>query len=428
MIIMKQMVGVCAAALMVAVLGAPSASYAVGANGVGFGSIGSTSYDIEGIGPLSGTWDIAGGTDAFASVLNNASPNLAGHGVNTSVSMGSVYLRVVKPQGLIQFHMNAGLIQAPVMGLTTNNGVVNSVAPYGSAYNPLSPAVVSWWVTLQPSQYWDIAVGKVPPLEGIEGIVGFTNPTFFVSALNDMQMVSGYGPELDFYYGPAALNLQWADSDNTHRMNVLSAALTYNLNASGTDYVIGYGHTNIGHTGNPGQQHAGVGLGFSEANSSLVGAGGQFYLGKWIICPEAQFQWLPKSSVSASSNNPRPLTTYYNAAVMTDFTYAINDEWSTTVQPQYIYQNTDKSDPNASLFGNWLQYNSPLAPGSFSPGMSLLGLQANVTWQKKNIFVEPTIAYNHLVGFQSGTGYGLHGSAANQVVAVLDIGFLIGKY
>ncbi len=409
----------------------PSASYAVGTGnggGIGFGSLNFENYNIEDLGPLSGTWQIAGGTDAFASVLNNPSPNMAGHGVNTSVSMGSVYLRVDKPTGLLQFRMNAGLIQDPVMGLTTNNGAFNSVAPYGSAYNPLSPPVVSWWITLQPSPYWDISAGKQAPVEGIEGIVGFTNPTFFVSGLNAMQLVSGYGPQLDLYYGPATFNLQWSDADNTHRMNIVTAALTYNLNQSGTDFLMAFGHTNLGHTGNPGQPHAGVGFGFNQANSSLIGGGGQFFLGKWMIVPEAQFQWLPKSSVSGSSNSPRPLTTYYEASAMTDFTYQFAKEWTATFQPEYIYQKGDKNDPNQNLFGNFLQAGSPLAPGSFSPGMSMLGLQANVTWQRKNIFVEPTVAYTHLAGIQSGTGYGVHGNANDQVVAVLDIGFLIGKY
>lgn len=421
----KQTTALCAGTLATAIMAVPLASYAIGPSGPGFGSIGTETYNIQDLGPLDGPWKVQGGTDAFASVLNNASPDAAGHSINTSVSMGSVYIHIVKPTGLLQFHMNAGLIQTPIMGLTTNNSAVNSVAPYGSPYNPYGPAVLSWWLTLQPSQYWDINVGKLPTQEGIEGIAGLTNPTFFLSALNFMQTISGYGVGADFYYGPATLTLQLADSYETHRYNILSGAFTYNLNSDGSDYVAAYGHTTVGHSGNPGQPQPGVGFGFNIGNSTLVGVGGQYTRGPWVINPEIQFQWLPKGSVAVGSGDPRPLTTYYNVAAMTYISYAINQEWSVIVQPQYIYQNGDKNDPNEALFGNWLQYGSPLAPGSFSPGMSLLGLQANVTWQKQNFFVRPDIAYNHLIGYQSGTGYGLHGTAANQVVAVLDIGFLI---
>jgi hypothetical protein len=413
---------------LVVLLGTARESCAIGPGGTGFPTVGSYPTTISGLGPLDGDWSAAGVVDGFVSAINNPSPDAAGRGVNTSVSVGNIWLHLAKPTGLFQFYFNGGQFASPTMGLTSNYGVFNSVAPYGSAYNTTSPAVMSYWVTVQPSQYWSISAGKMAPLEGVEGAAIYLNPTFFVSDLNNMQVVSGYGPQLNLYYGPSTFNLQWSDADNTNRHNIVSAAFTYNLNADGSDYLLGFGHTNLGHTGNPGQNHKGVGLGFSEANSSLIGVGGQWLVGAWSIVPEIQYQWLPRNSVSSSTANPKPLTTYYNAAAMVDLTYKINNTWSVTAQPQYVYQNGDKHDPNAALFGNWLQYDSPAAPGTFTPGTSMLGLQGNVTWQHQNFYPTATIAYTHINGFGEGTGYGLQGHAADQVVGVLDVGYALGKY
>ncbi len=408
--------------------GAVQPVMAMGPGGTGWGTMGSSTYNVTGAGPLSGPWTVAGIASAFATTLTNSSPDSAGRASNTTFSNGSAFLRIAKTTGLVQFVFQGGQFQTPSMGISSNNGVFNSFSPYGSPYNPQSPSEISWWGALAPSPYWSIWLGKVPPVEGIEWGLNFLNPTVIDSDLNNMQLASGYGPQLNINYGPAAFSIQYSDAFITHRTNIISAALTYNLNADGSDYIIGFGHTNIGHTGNPGRPHAGVGFGFSEANSSLVGVGAQIITGPWSILPEAQYQWLPRNSVSSSTPNIKPLTTYYEVSAMTDVTYEFNKVWSTTGQVSYVYQNGDKQDPNSALFGNWLQYDSPLAPGTFSAGTGLLGLQANVTWQQQNFFIRPTLAYTHITGFSAGTGYGLTGRAADQFVALAEFGFILGQF
>ncbi|MDE1906358.1 MAG: hypothetical protein KGH75_07910, partial [Rhodospirillales bacterium] len=375
-----------------------------------------------------GPWTVAGIASGFVATASNISPDLAGRASNTVLSNGSVVMRIAKTQGLLQFVFQGGQFQTPTMGITSDYGAFNSLSSYGSQFNPHSPSEISYWAAIQPSQYWSLWLGEVPSVEGMEWGLNFLNPTVFDSDLNNLQLASGYGAQLNLFYGPATLNIQYSDAYTTNRFNILSMALTYNLNADGSDYVIAYGHTNTGNTGNPGQPHTGVGLGFSEANGNLAGAGLQIISGPWSILPEAQFQWLPRSSVSTHSASPRPLTTYYVASAMTDVTYEINKVWSVTGQAMYAYQNNDKNDPNAGLFGNWLQYDAPAGPGTFSPGTGLFGLQANVTWQHQNLFIRPTLAYTHLNGFAHGTGYGLQGNSSNQVVALAEFGYVLGQY
>ncbi|MDE1896281.1 MAG: hypothetical protein KGH91_04315 [Rhodospirillales bacterium] len=414
----------CSAAVLGGQLALMPAAFALGGGGEG-ANIPVDAVQVNGLGPLSGEWDFSGGIDAYASMLTNKTPTVFNNegtiGSNLKYSLGLAAVQISKSSGWLQFTYWGGAWQTPAIGITSDYGAFNSLARLGSGGNPLPGGpTFKWWFTVQPSQYWSVSAGELPSTEGTEIGFDWMNPTFFVSNLNNMQTTPAYGAQLNLMYGPATFNLQYSDSYKTDRFNVLSDLFTYNLNADGSDNVIVFSHTNLGHTGNPGP-------GFAEFNSSLVGVGAQWVAGPWTYIPEAQYQWLPKSSVTAASGNPRPQTTYYEASAMMDVSYQFNPKWSVTVQPSVTYQKGDKSDPNAQIFGNWLQFGAAANPGAFSPGMTLTAIQVDPTWQNKNVFVRPVLALTHLSGFQPGTGYGSNGNSANQFVGVLEVGVLLGK-
>jgi hypothetical protein len=56
----------------------------------------------------------------------------------------------------------------------------------------------------------------------------------------------------------------------------------------------------------------------------------------------------------------------------------------------------------------------------------MLGLQANVAWQYRNLFVRPAVSYTHLANFIPGNAYGGSGNTPDQFVAILQVGWLIG--
>ncbi|MCU4161473.1 outer membrane beta-barrel protein [Acidiphilium sp. AL] len=432
------------AGLTTILLAASQSSYALGGGGIG-NNVPSSTFEVHGLGLLNGQWTVQGGLDAFGSILNNPTsnagingePNTGLIGNSGSFSVGEAVVMIHKATGMFHFTYWGGNWQTPAMGITSNcpGCGFNSIARFGSHANPSSPPTFKWWMTLQPSKYWSISAGEMPSLEGVEIGFNFMNPTFFVSDLNNMQATPAYGPQLNFFYGPTTLNLQWSDSYHTGFHNVLSWLLTENLNKSGTDNVIFFGHENVSHT------PLNRGPGGPEINSTLFGLGAQWVTGPWTFVPEIEYQYLPKQAITPGmlsdvGLNPAdtPRKTYYNFATMMDVTYQMTKRWSFTVQPQYIFQNGDKNDPNAYLYGNWLQFGAGsnfvsggIAPGTFSPGTSMTGLQVNATWQKQNLFFQPTLAFTHLAGFTPGTGYGVHGRAANQVVGILEFGILLGK-
>ena len=414
----------CSAALLGGQLAMAPAAFALGGGGEGANMPVETVH-VDGLGPLSGDWNFMGGISAYVSALTNKTPmaftNEGTLGNNAKYSMGLAAIQIHKASGWLHFTYWGGAWQTPAIGITSDFGAFNSLARLGSGANPLPGGpTFKWWFTVQPSQYWSVSGGELASTEGTEIGFNWMNPTFFVSNLNNMQTTPGYGGQLNLFYGPASFNLQLSDSYHTARTNVLSSLFTYNLNSDGSDNVIIFDHTNLGHTGNPG-------VGFAEKNSSLVGVGAQWVQGPWTFIPEAEYQWLPKSSVTSSNGFAKPLTTYYNVSAMMDVTYQFNPQWSVTVQPSVTYQNGDKADPNQQIYGNWLQFGSPVAPGAFSPGMTLTALQVDPTWQEKNVFVRPVVAWTHLAGFQPGSGYGNNGNSANQFVGVLEVGVLLGK-
>ena len=65
--------------------------------------------------------------------------------------------------------------------------------------------------------------------------------------------------------------------------------------------------------------------------------------------------------------------------------------------------------------------------GTFGPGSKMYGFQTGPTFQFHNAYLRPTIAWTHLASIDPGFGYGNGGTDHDQVVLMLDFGFLLGQ-
>ena len=381
----------------------------------------------------------------------------------------------------LQFHAWVGEPpQTPVMGYTSANVAPNLYSSNGwHGLNNTGAAsfLFKGWATYQPLDWFSIEGGRLPSVDGTEIGVGFLNNLPFLSDLNNMQTTVADGVQVNFimpgdnafYWGfvpgyGSALTIRVADGYKTGHMNELGFLGLWNLTPDASDFIAAYGHTRLSVVGNSANLvGAGGGAGnvdvnrfavggFGSWNSNLIGVGTVYNLTRRLsLNAEIETQWLPKSdiptadlcsNIGCGGNNNQ---NYYRWSTQWTFAYdfgiekmfgqPIRFQWA--AQPSYTYQHGNTSDPNGNAFGNYLGLgvggagNSGIAAGNlgtFGPGSKMYGFQTGPTFQFHNAFLRPTLAYTHLASLDQGFGYGSNGTDHDQVVLMLDFGFLLGKH
>lgn len=433
-------------------------------------------YDM---GPF-GDWTVVGGVEAALSGWNNA-PHTNGGNTSGSAQFGggsslagdidlTNAMFIINSKGNmfgnfpLQFHAWVGEPpQTPVMGWTSENLGPNLYATNGKhGLNDTGAAsfLFKGWATYQPLDWFSIEGGRLPSVDGTEIGVGWLNNLPFLSDLNNMQTTVADGFQVNFmmpgddsfYWGfvpgyGSTLTVRVADGYKTGHMNELGFLGLWNLTPDGSDFIVGYGHTRLSVVGNPSLTTTNpfpVG-GFGSWNSNLIGFGTVYNLTHRLsLNAEVETQWLPKSDIPAAdriSGNQD----YYRWSTQWTFAYDFGLQQIAgepirvgfAVQPEYTYQHGNSSDPNGSAFGNYLGLgvgttvtnsgNSPAGNlGTFGVGSKMYALQMGPSFQFHNAFLRPTIAWTHLASIDSGYGYGATGNDHDQVVLMLDFGWLLG--
>jgi len=379
----------------------------------------------------------------------------------------------------LQFHAWVGEPpQTPVMGYTSENVAPNLYATSGfHGKNNLGAVsfLFKGWATYQPLDWFSIEGGRLPSVDGTEIGVGFLNNLPFLSDLNNMQTTVADGAQINFisggdkafYYGfvpgyGSTLTIRVADGYKTGHANELGFVGLWNLTPDGSDFIVGYGHTRLNVVGGGSSATAvGAGLNNSNAyavgnfgnwNSNLIGVGTVYNLtNRLSLNAEVETQWLPKSDIPTALRCPAAgcggnndqnyyrwssqVTLAYDFGIKHMFGQPIRFQWA--AQPSYTYQHGNTSDPNGSAFGNFLGLgvggagNSGITAGNlgtFGPGSKMYGFQTGPSFQFHNAFLRPTIAWTHLASIDRGFGYGGQGLDHDQVVVMLDFGWLLGQY
>lgn len=377
----------------------------------------------------------------------------------------------------LQFHAWVGEPpQTPVMGYTSPNVAPNLFSTEGkNSFNQTGHAsfLFKGWATYQPIDEFSIEGGRLPSVDGTEIGVGWLNNLPFLSDLNNMQTTVADGVQINlmtpgdnsFYFGflpgyGSTLTIRVADGYKTGHMNELGFVGLWNLTPDGSDFIMGYGHTRLSVVGNNTNLAGGGGVnafpvgGFGMWNSNLIGFGTVFNLtSRLSLNAEVETQWLPKSDipaadrcgtgVSCGSNNQQD---YYRYSTQWTFAYDFGLQQifgepirvGAAVQPEFTYQHANTSDPNANTFGNYLGLDVGSGAttggngivtnyGTFGAGSKMYAIQAGPSFQYHNAFLRPTIAYTHLASVDQGFGYGNNGNEHDQVVLMLDFGWLLGQ-
>jgi hypothetical protein len=162
---------------------------------------------------------------------------------------------------------------------------------------------------------------------------------------------------------------------------------------------------------------------------------------------EIETQWLPQSAIPASDRGTfgGKSQDYYRWSTQWTFAYDFGLQnfmgepirVGAAIQPSYTYQHGNTSDPNGNAFGNYYGLDISTDPsygptagdlGTFGQGSKYYGLQLGPSFQFHNAFLRPTLAWSHLASIDPGFGYGGNGNGHDQVVVMLDFGYLLGQY
>lgn len=388
----------------------------------------------EDLGPL-GQWTVGGGVSGFGAAWTNSADGPEGGSTGGNISNGIIILNGTK--GRFRLRAWAGLPPlTPIVGWT-GPGLNPNLHPVGSnqnGYGHPSP-LFKGYLTYTATNWLSIDVGRIDSTDGTEIGVGWFNPTPMLSDLNNMQSTTSDAIQFDLSHGPASLSIQIGDGYNTGDLSQLGFLGQYNLNADGSDFLIGFGHTRLQTAGN--LAFAGHVASFGVVNSNLIGFGGMWILDhQYAISPEIEYQWLPKG-ITGGGITPAtaPKTTYYNQAAMIDLTDQVSSYWQLALQVSYVRQHGNASQGSTvingvelnNIYGNYLGLGAPNGPGDLGQGSDLVGVQAGGTWMYKNLFVRPFLVYTHLSNYEPGNGWGSNGDKSNQLVGMFEVGWLLGK-
>jgi hypothetical protein len=371
--------------------------------------------------------------------------------------------------------------QTPVIGYTSPNVSPNLYASNGwHGLNNTGAAsfLFKGWATYQPFYWFSIQGGRLPSVDGTEIGVGFLNVLPFLSDLNNMQTTVADGAQVNFMTGPdkafygflpgygSTLTIRVADGYKTGHMNELGFTGLWNLTPDGSDFIVGYGHTRLSVVGNDTTVASGFGVGnehtnpfspvgFGVANSNLIGFGTVYNLtNRLMMNAEVETQWLPQSDIPATDRcttttcGPNTQQDYYRWSTQWTFAYdfgirqilgePVRYQWA--IQPSYTYEHGNTSDPNCNALGNYLGLNAGTGVstidqsgntavyGTFGCGSKMWALQVGPTFQYRNAYLRPTLAWTHLASTDPGFAYGNHGLDHDQVVVMLDFGWLLGQF
>ena len=372
----------------------------------------------------------------------------------------------------LQFHAWVGEPpQTPVMGYTSSNVAPNLFSTEGkNNFNQTGHAsfLFKGWATYQPFDIFSIEGGRLPSVDGTEIGVGWLNNLPFLSDLNNMQTTVADGFQINlmtpgddsYYFGflpgyGSTLTIRVADGYKTGHMNELGFVGLWNLTPDGSDFIVGYGHTRLSVVGNDTNLAGGGGVnafpvgGFGMWNSNLIGFGTVYNLtNRLSMNAEVETQWLPQSDIPAADRGTfggksqdyyrysTQVTLAYDFGIQQILGEPVRFQWAG--QPSYTYQHGNTSDPNANAFGNFLGLDLGSGSttggntvttnyGTFGAGSKMYGFQTGPTFQYHNAFLRPTIAWTHLASIDNGFGYGNKGMDHDQVVLMLDFGWLLGQ-
>lgn len=355
-------------------------------------------------GPL-GTLQLSGGIDGFGWAMTGT----ADGSLNGSHSTGIDFMN-----GMVEVQKTDGLIQGTLIAGAANNFVLG-YAPHGASIQTFATGpIYNAYLTLAPSDNFNISAGHVGSLEGYESGLDWNNFNVLTTDMFNVENSQSMGVTATVTFGPVSGTVTFGDGFDTQVWNYLQLSATYTFNAN--NVLTAFGSTNVNST-NANSHFYGssttaytnsfVGSGAGSfapfVNSSVIGAYYSFTSGNLNIVPEAQYVWTAKTP----------------SVDLTDYSSNLG---------LAVFANYKFGDSPYSL-GGWVQYFTSNGSDNWflNPGAQGYGLSITPTWQGKNLFVRGDVGFLHLTQISNTgfvTGYSSNFTGRNQGTFLLEAGVL----
>src|SRR5207253_10895865 len=186
-----------------------------------------TSFDL---GPLEKVY-VTGVVSGFGQTQSNAVPGDR----SSLLDMSNAQIFINKPDGWLQFFIQAGAYSLPDLGLPYLRASSATKAFYG--------ALPQGFVKLAPADNFSVLVGALPTLIGAEYTFSFENMNIERGLLWNQENAVNRGVQVNYTAGPLAFAFSWNDGFYSKKYSWAWGSVTYTIDDANTVAFIGGGNT-----------------------------------------------------------------------------------------------------------------------------------------------------------------------------------------
>ncbi|MGZ5199162.1 MAG: outer membrane beta-barrel protein [Telluria sp.] len=311
----------------------------------------------------------------------------------------NVQLFLNKPDGMLQFFVQAGFYAIPVIGVP----YVRAVDASTSLYTLMPQA----YVKLAPTPNFSLMAGKLPTLIGAESTFTFQNMNIQRGLLWNQENAVNRGVQATYLSGPLTLSAAWHDGFYSNRYSWLTLSAAYAIDKTNTLTAIAAGNTN--HT-----NEASARTPLAQNNQQIYNLIYTYANGPWTIQPYLQYSHVPRLAQFGIEES----ASTYGAALL------LNYDLGSPGAPAAL------RTEGLKLAGRleYISTTGSVASGApnllYGPGSSAWSFTLTPTYQRKNFFVRGELSYVGASEITAGAAFGPDGNKHAQVRGVFELGLL----
>ncbi|MDF3881007.1 outer membrane beta-barrel protein [Cupriavidus basilensis] len=351
-----------------------------------------TSFNPGGLGPIY----VTGVASGLAQVQSNALPSDR----SRQLDIGNAQVFINKPDGLLQFFLQAGYYSIPVLG-----------APYIRAADAtptfFSP-VAQGYLKIAPAENFSVMVGKLPTLIGAESTFSFQNMNIERGLLWNQENAVNRGVQVNFAAGPLTLAASVNDGFYSNRYSWVSISASYALDSANTLAVIAGGntsHTDVSTTATP----------LFQNNQQIYNLIYTHTEGPWTFQPYLQYTRVPKLEQFGAYE----CASTYGGALLMSYDFGAKAVpaalrvvgFKLPVRLEYIGSTGSAAGGAPNLL--------------YGPGSAAWSFTVTPTYQYKRFFARAEFSYVGARKTAPGLAFGTDGNNRSQARGLLEVGLLL---